>query len=112
MKIRSITYFCNPEYPLNEDILRQAGDFLMQAKAAFQADGYEVQTTRMATIPFPRLLGSHIDQLPRFAEELSRRLPEFNIAYVSLGPAYPSLPAVMSSFPKPLPPRKIFSSAA
>jgi uncharacterized protein (UPF0210 family) len=92
MKIRSITYFCNPQFPLDEQVLQQAGDFLMQAKSAFQAEGYEVQTTRMATIPFPRLLGDSIDQLPKFAEALSKRLPEFNIAYASLGPALPESP--------------------
>ena len=42
MKIRSITYFCNPGYPLKENILREAGDFLSKAKSAYEAAGYEV----------------------------------------------------------------------
>lgn len=90
MKIRSITYFCNPEYPLKENILREAGDFLSQAKSAYEAAGYEVQTTRLATIPFPRLLGeAHINELPKFANELAQIIPQVKVAYASLGPALP-----------------------
>ena len=33
MKIRSITYFLNPKYPLDEKALRKAGEFLAQAKS-------------------------------------------------------------------------------
>ena len=57
MKIRSITYFCNPKYPLDEKILGQAGQFLSKAKSAYEGAGYEVQTVRLATVPFPQLLG-------------------------------------------------------
>lgn len=90
MKIRSITYFCNPDYPLKENVLREAGDFLSQAKSAYEAAGYEVQTTRLATIPFPKLLGeSHIDELPEFASELAQIIPQVKVAYASLGPALP-----------------------
>jgi uncharacterized protein (UPF0210 family) len=93
MRIRSITYFCSPGYPLDEDRLRQAADFLAQAKAAYETSGYEVQTTRMATLPFPTLLGEeHIDQLPRLAERLAALLSQAGIAYASLGPALPAWP--------------------
>jgi uncharacterized protein (UPF0210 family) len=93
MKIRSITYFCNPEFPLNESKLREAGDFLARAKAAYESAGYEVQTTRLATIPFLRLLGeSQIEQLPRLAETLASLLPQIGIAYASLGPALSESP--------------------
>jgi uncharacterized protein len=94
MKIRSITYFCNPGWPLDGKKLRLAGEFLAEAKAAFENEEYEVQTTRLATIPFPRLLGDErIAQTPRLAEEMSRMLPEIGIAYAALGPARPALPA-------------------
>ncbi len=89
MKIRSITYFCNPGWPLNEKTLRQASAFLAEAKAALEAEDYEVQTTRLATIPFPRLLGQKVNEMPRLAEALSRLLPEIGLAYASLGPARP-----------------------
>ena len=101
MKIRSITYFCNPEFPLNEKVLQSAGDFLAQAKAAYESAGYEVQTTRLATIPFPRLLGERqIDQLPKLAERLTKTLPEAGIAYASLGPALPESPRSYELIPE------------
>ena len=40
MKIRSITYFCNPKFPLEEKILQKAGIFLADAKSAYEAAGY------------------------------------------------------------------------
>ena len=70
MKIRSITYFCNPKYPLDEKVLRKAGKFLVKAKSAYEAAGYEVQTVRLATIPFPRLLGE--ENINKLLENLIR----------------------------------------
>lgn len=101
MKIRSITYFCNPGWPLDGKKLRTAGAFLAEAKSAFEAEGYEVQTTRLATIPFPRLLGEgKIAETPRLAEELSRLLPEAGFAYASLGPALPESAASYAVIPE------------
>lgn len=88
MKIRSITYFCNPKYPLDEKVIQKAGAFLDEAKSAYEAAGYEVQTTRSATIPFPKLLGKkRINDLPKFAEGLASAIQQVGIAYASLGPA-------------------------
>ncbi len=100
MKIRSITYFCNPGWPLDEKKLRAAGTFLAEAKANFEAAGYEVQTTRLATIPFPFLLGADkVFETPRLAAELSQLLPEIGIAYAALGPAVPSIPESYGMLP-------------
>ena len=100
MKIRSITYFCNPGWPLDGKKLRAAGAFLSEAKAAFEDAGYEVQTTRLATIPFPRLLGQgKVSEAPRLAEQLGRTLQEAGIAYASLGPALPEFPASYEVIP-------------
>jgi len=93
MKIRSITYFCNPQYPLDEKLLGQAGQFLSKAKSAYEAAGYEVQTVRLATVPFPQLLGEeNISMLPEYAVRLADIAEQLGIGYVSLGPALPEMP--------------------
>jgi hypothetical protein len=101
MKIRSITYFCNLTYPLNEKILRRAGEFLANARSAYEAAGYEVQTTRLATIPFPKLLGAkRINDLPKLAEEFNDLFPEIGLAFASLGPALPEMPRSYQVIPE------------
>src|SRR5512138_2850433 len=96
MKIRSITYFCNPKCPLDEKTLQQAGQFLSQAKSAYEAAGYEVQTTRLATIPFPRLLGDeNSGKLPELTSQIDKIAQGLGIGYVSLGAA---LPESLSSY--------------
>jgi uncharacterized protein (UPF0210 family) len=101
MKIRSITYFCNPKYPLDEKVIQQAATFLTKAKAAYEVAGYEVQTVRLATIPFPKLLGEkNINDLPKFAEQLTKFLQQIGIAYLSLGPALPESPRSYQVLPE------------
>ena len=93
MKIRSITYFCNPKFPLDDKVLQTAGTFLAEAKSAYEAAGYEVQTVRIATIPFPKLLGEeNINRLPELVGHIDRVVQELKIGYVSLGPALPEMP--------------------
>jgi uncharacterized protein (UPF0210 family) len=99
MKIRSITYFLNPKYPLDENTLRQAGEFLARAKSAYAAAGYEVQMTRLATVPFPKLL-SDVKKLPQFAQDLAKLLPQVGTDYVSLGPALIEYPASYDVIPE------------
>ena len=93
MKIRSITYFCNPKYPLDEKVLRKAGKFLANAKSAYEAAGYEVQTVRLATIPFPKLLGAeNINKLSEYTVQIADIAQQLSIGYVSLGHALPEVP--------------------
>lgn len=93
MKIRSITYFCNPKYPLEEKILQTAGTFLTEARSAYEAGGYEVQTVRVATTPFPKLLGEeNIDRLPALIGQVAEIAKQLDIGYFSLGPALPEMP--------------------
>lgn len=93
MKIRSITYFCNPQYPLDEKVLRKAGKFLANAKSAYEAAGYEVQTVRLATIPFPKILGAeNINKLAEYTVQIADIAQQLNIGYVSLGHALPEMP--------------------
>jgi uncharacterized protein (UPF0210 family) len=100
MKIRSITYFCNPKYPLDETALRKAGEFLASAKSAYEAAGYEVQTTRLATIPFPLLLNGKVDQTPQLAQKMSEILKQIGVAYAALGPALIEFPESYAIIPE------------
>jgi uncharacterized protein (UPF0210 family) len=100
MKIRSITYFCDPKYPLDESTLRKAGEFLANAKSIYEAGGYEVQTTRLAAIPFPKLLNGKVDQLPLLAEKLSGMLNQIGVSYAALGPALIEFPESYAIIPE------------
>jgi uncharacterized protein (UPF0210 family) len=108
MKIRSITYFCNPKYPLDEKVLQKAGAFLSTAKSAYEAGGYEVQTVRLATIPFPKLLGDEtISKLPELTSQIDNIAQQLNIGYISLGPALPELPRSYEVIPEAISASKI-----
>jgi uncharacterized protein len=101
MKIRSITYFCNPKYPLDEKVIQVAGEFLARAKSAYEAEGYEVQTVRLATIPFPKLLSEkQIDELPNLVAQLEKLIQQIGIGYLSLGPALPESPRSYEVIPE------------
>jgi hypothetical protein len=99
MNIRSITVFCDPGWPLNGEVLRRAGEFIAAARPAFETAGYPVQTCRMATVPFPRLVSGWAGgkpaqaraarQVVTLAQALGRECISLGIDYVSLGPALP-----------------------
>ena len=98
MKIRSITYFCNPGYPLSERVIRAAGEFAIRARAVYETAGYEVQSTRLATVPFPDLVPSGAG-LSEYARQLEQMIQQAGIAYVSLGPALPEMPRSYAAIP-------------
>lgn len=100
MKIRSITYFFDPGWPPDEAKMRAAGTFLTEARQAFEGVGYDVQTTRLATSPFSRLLGRRIREAPYYAEAMETMLSHINVAYASLGPAYPDVPGSYEVIPE------------
>lgn len=100
MKIRSITYFCNPQWPLDENILAQAKDFNASARPAFENAGYEVQTVRLATVPFSNLINpitpaNAVD----FAQSLEATAISAGFDYIAIGPAMPSKPESYSVIP-------------
>lgn len=101
MKIRSITCFLNPSWPLEAQTLRRAADFIAAAAPAFEAAGYEVQTCRLATPSFARLLGgAEASKVVEFAVSLERVAREVGYNYVSLGPALPEMPASYMVIPQ------------
>jgi uncharacterized protein (UPF0210 family) len=103
MKIRSITYFLDPTYPLNKEKLKVAGAFLQIARPAFIEAGYEVQSARMASLPFTRLLMDiNPGELISLAKQLESTAADMGYAYVSLGPALPELPVSYELIPEAL----------
>ena len=101
MKIRSITYFCNPKYPLDEAVLRGAGEFLANAREVYETAGYDVQSTRLATRAFPKLLPPDAS-LPEYARNLEQAIQQAGIAYASLGPALPEAARSYAAIPEAL----------
>ncbi len=105
MKIRSITCFINPGWPLDEKRLQGCADLVHTARAAFSEAGYEVQTSRLATPPFSNYLPVlNSEALVRLALALEESAAALGIQYVSLGPAFPNflpafeaIPAVLSA---------------
>ncbi len=101
MKIRSITYFFNPGWPLDEGKLRAADDFLRSARTAYQDAGYDVQTTRLATPSFTQILGEgKLDKTPALANQLASAMESMDAEYASLGPALPDLPRSYEVIPE------------
>lgn len=92
MKIRSITLFFSPKRAVTASALKPLGKFAASAKAAFEQAGYEVQTLRLATTPFPRWVRPLTQsRAVEAAVALESAALENGFGYVSLGPALPDL---------------------
>lgn len=100
MKIRAITYFFNPGWPLDENKFQSAGRFLAEAKSAFEAVGYEVQTMRLATVPFPQLVENRIEETTELAKAIESMMSSIGVEYAALGPAFPNLLASYEIIPE------------
>jgi uncharacterized protein len=101
MKIRSITYFCNPQWPLDEGILQSAGEFIARAQPAYEKAGYEVQTVRLATVPFPSLINPlSASEALSFAQALEEAAGALGFNYIAIGPALPSAPESYAILPE------------
>lgn len=100
MKIRSLTYFTSPGWPLAEAALQQAADFITAARTAYEAAGYEVQTVRLATPPFPKLLPNcQTETVVTFAQHLEAALISLGYQYIAIGPALPEVPESYAAIP-------------
>jgi uncharacterized protein (UPF0210 family) len=91
MKIRSITAFANPSWPLKMKVLEQASAFIALARPAYEQAGYAVQTVRLALPPFPSVLRGLQDppSLVELAQTLEGAAAPLGFSYLSLGPALP-----------------------
>ena len=85
MKIRSITVFCEPGFPVNRLLLQQVGIFAGHARKLFGEAGFEVQSLRLATPPFGQYVAP-ID-LAEAAQSYAIEAHADGFEYISLGPA-------------------------
>jgi len=113
MKIRSITCFFNPAAPSSKDTLERFAAFVSQAVPRFNQAGFEVQTTRLATVPFPHcFLSLEPDTLIPQVQEWEQEASLNGFSYLSLGPALPEFPQSYAVIPALLAAtRNIFFSA-
>ncbi|MCC6148031.1 MAG: DUF711 family protein [Anaerolineaceae bacterium] len=100
MKIRSITCFFNPPASIPKATLKHIADFTTEAISRFTQAGYEVQTTRLATTPFPTFSPSlELAALLPLVQELEAEAAQNGFSYISLGPALPEYPASYAVIP-------------
>jgi len=93
MKIRSITYFSNPGYPIKKEILDLASDFISKAKPAYEDGGFEVQTIRFAMPAFPTVIPDcTLSVVLEYVKRLEKHLTGCGFDYFSIGPAIPDVP--------------------
>lgn len=100
MKIRSITSFYDPGLMNADETLEILSDLAKESKRTCKANGYEVQTVRLATIPFPLFptVGKS-DHLIQFSKNMESKAKANGFDYLSLGPAmidHPKSYAVIS----------------
>lgn len=98
MRIRSITCFIHPRWPISELVFQKAGVFAQQAKHAFETAGYPVQTIRIATPPFPGFLEPQ--DYANAASQVEILAHSEGFDYVSLGPALPTSPESYQAIPE------------
>lgn len=110
MKIRSITCFINPKKKMEIQISK-ASRSVKRLKEALAYTGFEVQTSRIATTPFPRWL--ELDK-PSTSFAFLKVLEEMTITegfdFISIGPAETDFPASYDVIPEILGSSNLFAS--
>lgn len=101
MKLRSITWFIQPRLPFRSGQLAATQRFNEEARRAYQQGGYEVQTTRLATTPFPTWLPSlQPQQAIPLVQAMEQAAKSAGFDYLSLGPALPQQPQSYQLLPE------------
>lgn len=101
MKIRSITCFYHPGQRDADATLNRLARLTENAAQLFSAAGYEVQSSRLATVPFPNMIPSCCDDSAiLLAQKMEKRAADCGFSYLSLGPALPQHPDSYPLIPK------------
>jgi len=98
MKIRSITFFFDPQAGEPDQLFgtfRQLADRMI---SELSERGYEVQTTRLSSTPFPTWCTGP-DDLQNQAAHLEHLADQHGFSYLSLGPALPEFAWSYSAIP-------------
>jgi hypothetical protein len=94
MKIRSITCFFDPRAPQAYEHLDNLAALAKEGAQLYSQSGIDVQTTRLATVPFPLLYPTEdTANAVRLAQTLEKDAGDRGFAYLSLGPALPANPS-------------------
>jgi uncharacterized protein (UPF0210 family) len=100
MKIRSITAFIDAGPKPDEWELASLAKAIDDAKAALETEGYEVQTTRLATTPFPKVIQPlEEEEALTFAKSAEKRTLMHDFGYLALGPAMVEYPESYALIP-------------
>ena len=93
MKIRSITCFYDPSIRRASHTLDRLAQLAHAAADTFRSAGYEVQSIRLATIPFPRMVPTCCDESAvNMVKSIEAEAMGLGFNYVSFGPALPDEP--------------------
>lgn len=93
MKIRSITCFFDPRTREARQTINRLGQFAQAAREQYTRAGFEIQTTRLATAPFPYLYtAAEAESAVNLAQTLEADAKEQGFDYLSLGPALTTAP--------------------
>ena len=111
MKIRSITVGFNVKLSSVARRIKRLGEFLHAAKRAFEEKGYEVQTTRLTSQPWPQYLsGVSRGEVLERVRMLEDCCLQSSIDFLSIGTAYE--PQQIKLVPKLLEATQIVSGSA
>lgn len=93
MRVRSVTIGTRATYPLDVKRFKTLDAFQRQARAWFAEAGLKVQTVRLATQPFPTIVGGRgASEAVPFARDLEGLCQAHGIDYCSIGPVVATEP--------------------
>ncbi len=103
MRIRAITGFIDPGWPIETEFVAKTAQCLKSCRSALQDAGFEVQTLRIATPP-PSEMSTPVApaERPDLARQLEAEIFIQGIDYAAIGPALPDEPDGFRILPKVL----------
>lgn len=101
MKIRSFTCFYHPGKPDSVSELTRVTELRQAGIQRLTASGYQIQTSRLVTNPFPEWLsGFSIDQVVPQVLQMEKAASDLGYDFLSLGPALPEFPEAYALIPE------------